>query len=119
MKNDLRKTSPLRIEARKPQVMIASRDVDDQGHDREWWQKRVQEWERKKVGAQQQLARAQEEIKAIPLIPPTPERTQKREALRLEIQTSQAQIEEAEQMLNEKLPEEARKAGTPPGWLRE
>lgn len=119
MTDDLKKESPPGIGARKPQMIIASGDVDDQGHDREWWQKRVQEWERKKAEAQQQLARAQEEIKAIPLIPRTAERTEKKERLQTEIEISQAQIEEADRMLNEELPEEARKAGAPPGWLRE
>ncbi len=31
----------------------------------------------------------------------------------------QSEIEQAKHMLNEVIPEEARKAGVPPGWLRE
>lgn len=58
----------------------------------------------KKDRAARQLARAEER--------------EKRKIL-LEMENDREQIREAERMLNEVLPEEARKAGAPPGWLRE
>lgn len=98
--------------------ILAQEEVDEQGHDRQWWMDRIQEWKKRRGEAQQQLDRATEEIQGLPLFPPVPEREQRRAALREEIQTAKEQIQEADRMLNEQIPEEARKAGAPPGWFR-
>ena len=94
-------------------------DVDFDGHNREWWQARVSEWKRKKTRAKQRLANASERLNTVPLTLPFLAREKKEREIRQKIQAYKAKAQEAEQMLNEVLPEKARKAGAPPGWLRE
>jgi hypothetical protein len=94
-------------------------ETDSEGHNREWWRNRIEGWRETKAEAEQQLADARERLNTIPLTLAEVTRAQKRREIQLEIETYEKQIQEADRMLKEVLPEEARKAGAPPGWLRE
>ena len=90
--------------------------VDSDGHDQQWWRERVQMWQNKKAEANNKLTQAQEELANNQLS--TFQAIQKRIELNEEIQQYQNDLREAEEMLSVTLPDEARKAGAPPGWLR-
>lgn len=91
-------------------------EVDSHGNDRKWWRERVQGWENKKAEANSKLTQAREELAKSQL--PNYIGIQKRLELNEQIEQYQNELREAEEMLNVTLPEEARKAGAPPGWLR-
>lgn len=93
--------------------------ADLQGRSREWWQGRAREWREKKSRAAQELALAKERLNTIPMSLPFPAREREKQEILREMGTYEGQVREAERILNEVLPEEARKAGAPPGWVRE
>ena len=91
----------------------SSEDVDFQGHNRQWWQQRLQDWRGRKASAEQRLAEARDRYNRLysdhqPL-----------RAVRQEIEQYETDIREADRMLTDVIPDEARKAGVPPGWVRE
>ncbi|MBI3812031.1 MAG: DUF4124 domain-containing protein [Nitrospirae bacterium] len=96
-----------------------SEAVDSHGHNREWWQQRIQNWQAKKADAQAKLADAQERLGLERFREPMPDSMQRKQGITDEISTYEKQIREADIMLTVDLPEEARKANAPPGWLRE
>ncbi len=96
-----------------------SEAVDAYGHNRDWWRQRVQEWEDKKAEAQAKLAEAQERLGRERFLNQTTGNMQRIQEISAEVTTYEAEIREAENMLAEELPDEARKAQAPPGWLRE
>lgn len=98
---------------------IPSEKVDRQGHNREWWQARLKEWQGKKAKAERQLAEANGRLGEIRRVNPSVALMQEEAAVREEIRRREEELREAERVLNEQLPEEARKAEAPPGWLRE
>lgn len=101
------------------QVITPYKDADLVGHDRKWWQNRVREWKQKKTEAEQQLAEARKQLNMIPLNLSFPIRLQTKQEILQDIETYEKKVQEAEQVLSEELPEEARRAGAPPGWVRE
>jgi hypothetical protein len=96
-----------------------SESVDQRGHDRDWWQQRVQEWQTRKAQAQEKLTDAQERLGRERFLNPTTGNMKRIQEISDEIARYEEQIREAEHMLTDQLPDEARKAGAPPGWLRE
>lgn len=110
-------SGPAGTDAAKADLPTAQRD--NQGHDREWWQARVNGWRQKKGDAERKLAEANGRLGKIRRVNPTVALKQEEAAVREEIRRRQGEIKEAERMLKEQLPEEARKAEAPPGWLRE
>jgi hypothetical protein len=102
----------------RPQVS-APEAVDARGHNREWWWQRVQEWQTKKADAQTKLADAQERLGRERFLNATTGNMERIQEISAEVSTYEAQIREAENMLTDGLPDEARKAQAPPGWLRE
>jgi len=103
--------------------------VDDNGHDEAWWHKRVNEWKKKKADAQARFDRAQSDWnKYNGLVTTSPAGVSQYDQLRFEdirgasrvdMDEAQGQLDEASRMLNEVIPDEARKAGAPPGWVRD
>jgi hypothetical protein len=93
--------------------------VDAHGHNRDWWQQRVQEWQDKKTEAQAKLADAQERLGRERFLNQTTGNAKRIQDISAEVSTYDAEILEAENMLTDGLPDEARKAQAPPGWLRE
>ena len=103
----------------EPSQVTPSEAVDARGHDREWWRQRVQEWLTKKADAQAKLADAQERLGRERFLNATTGNMQRIQEISAEVSTYEEQIREAENMLTDGLPDEARKAQAPPGWLRE
>lgn len=94
-------------------------EVDHRGRDRAWWHAQMEKWRRKRAEAEQKLADAEGRLGQILRVNPTVALMQEAAAVREKIARLQEEVQEAERMLNEALPEEARKAAVPPGWLRE
>ncbi|MEW6682662.1 MAG: DUF4124 domain-containing protein [Nitrospirota bacterium] len=95
------------------QLSAPTEDVDFEGHDRQWWRQRLQEWRGRKATAEQNLAKARDRYNRLYF------NHSSVADVRREIERYEAEILEATRMLDEVLPEGARKAGAPPGWLRE
>lgn len=96
-----------------------SANVDLNGHDERWWKERIQEWRSRKsemfiylTEAEKALGRLRFENKAVFL------KEAETNRLLREIEAMKQEIREAEEALQTALPEAARKAGAPPGWLR-
>jgi hypothetical protein len=96
-----------------------SGDLDLKGHDRQWWQSRMQEWRNRKANAEGKLADARDRLRRERFSDANVGTYQRQRDIADEISNYEEQIREAERMLTDELPEEARKAGAPPGWLRE
>jgi len=108
--------------------------ADDNGHTQLWWKDRVTEWKKKLAEAQERYAKAQDDWnKYNGLVSTVPAGTTAnpsvsdfqatqyqdlRGAARVAMDQAQADMDEARRMLEEVLPDEARKAGAPPGWAR-
>lgn len=88
------------------------------------WQDRVRDWKQRQADAEkryQQLERERNELFGRwggPAYAPV-EAKLRAEQLDRDMQAAQKQIDEARNMITVVIPEEARKAGIPPGWLRE
>jgi hypothetical protein len=87
------------------------------------WQDKIRSWEQKLAAAQDRRRRLEDERADLfrawgsPAMAPIANR-QRAEAIDTELQDVQREINEAKNMLDVVIPEEARKAGVPPGWLR-
>ena len=82
-----------------------------------YWQDRIAQWQQRKAAAETELQQVEAQIhRARTLTPPGFQQTL------VELQQKHKELEEeirlAEDMLANVIPEEARKAGVPPGWLR-
>ena len=102
---------------------------DMNGNNRDWWLEKVEFWKKKLADAQKRYDRASVEWNKYNGIITNPavkidtdfsiqQFTDLRGAARVDMDQATAELEEAKRMLEEVLPEEARKAGAPPGWLR-
>lgn len=100
-------------------TMAPSEAVDFHGHNRDWWRQRVQEWQDKKTDAQAKLADAQERLGQERFLNATAGNMQRIQDISAEVTMYEAQILEAENMLTDGLPDEARRAQASPGWLRD
>lgn len=87
--------------------------LDDNGHGEMWWRNYIQSWNNKLENAQKKL----EENRKKYFTDPTLDVFAKKK-LQEEIEKNEEELKEAEKMLREVIPEEARKAGALPGWLR-
>jgi len=120
-----KKPSPAPESESQPEIqpehrrMIPSEAVDDNGHNREWWQDRVQEWQSIKADAQAKLADAQEQLGRARYLDSTPAQSKKVQEISAEISKYEKKIQEADSMLTDGLADEARQANAPPGWLGE
>lgn len=88
------------------------------------WQDRIRDWKNRLTDAEkryQELEKERSELFTqwgIPAYAPADVRL-KAEQLEGEMAEVRKKIDEARHMIDEVIPEEARKAGIPPGWLRE
>ncbi|HIE64765.1 MAG: hypothetical protein ABGX83_07805 [Nitrospira sp.] len=102
-----------------PEAEKPSEWLDHNGHNKAWWMNQVMIWKDKKERARNTLLQAKEAFKLTRF--KNFSATQKRIArkqLREEIQTHTEELRKAEAMLHTTLPEQARRAGVPAGWLR-
>jgi Domain of unknown function (DUF4124) len=106
-------TQPERPRVPRPEA------VDSNGHNRDWWQQRVKEWQSMKADAQAKLADAQERLGRARYLDSTPAQSKKVQEISAEISKYEKEVREADHMLTDGLSDEAREANAPPGWLRE
>jgi hypothetical protein len=114
--------------ARAPREEGPAQPTDDLGHTQLWWKTHVKEWEEKLEDAQIRHTRAQEDWNKYNGLLNTlgtgvspyqvTQYQDLRGAARVEMDRAQADMDEAKKMLDEVIPDEARKAGAPPGWAR-
>lgn len=96
-----------------------SEAVDAHGHNEAWWKQRAKEWQDTKADAEAKLADAQERLGRERFLNATTGNMKRIQEISTEVSTYEGQIREAEKMLTEVLPDEARRAQAPPGWLRD
>jgi len=101
-----------------------SRFEAEQEDKQDAWKQRYQEWKERLKEAQKRCDALEQ--KRTKLNAPWGTTAAAPEQMRVEIdqtdkdlQSARAELEEARTMVNKVLPDEARKAGVPPGWLRE
>jgi hypothetical protein len=88
------------------------------------WQRRVREWKQRLANAEQQygeLTRNKDDLFrkwGSPALAP-PETRLKAEEIDQQMKDVREEMDNARAMIETVIPEEARKAGVPPGWLRE
>ncbi len=88
------------------------------------WRYRMQEWKQKLANAEKEQRALQQERDSIALtwgaVEKAPDGARLRAAeIDRQLKAVQDEIDTARNMLNSVLPDEARKAGVPPGWLRD
>jgi hypothetical protein len=94
--------------------------VDHNGHDKAWWQARVQELKDQRAELVEQRKQAEKKSNEVQYFGrQTYGELHEVEQLRQEIDNIANQIKDIDQKLNTDLPNEARQAGAPPGWLRD
>lgn len=92
--------------------------------DKAEWQSRLAEWKNRLANAEKRFQVLDEERKELfrawgsPALAPI-ENRQMAEQIDQQMREIQEEIDTARNMLDNVIPEEARKAGVPPGWLRE
>lgn len=93
--------------------------VDRNGHDEAWWKERVRKWETKRETATLKLGETEVMLARLRSrnLPPAQEAAEI-ERLTREANIYRKEAVEANEMLQNILPEEARRAGAPAGWLR-
>ena len=114
---------PAQEERPLPQVQ-----TDNDGHTEAWWKKQVTHWKKKLADAQMRYQKASADWNQYNgvlqnLGPSTAQYDvtkyqDMRGSARTQMDQAQADMDEAKHMLDEGLPDEARKAGAPPGWAR-
>ncbi len=88
------------------------------------WQGRIREWKKKLADAESRYQNLQQQRNDLfaawgsPAVAPLANR-QQADQIDQQMQQVQQEIEKARNMIDVVIPEEARKAGVPPGWLRE
>lgn len=88
------------------------------------WQQRIRSWKNRLADAEkryQDLEQERNELllaRGAPALAPI-ENKMKAEQIEQQMKKLQEQIESAKHLITKVIPEEARKAGVPPGWLRE
>lgn len=97
--------------------------VDDEARKAEW-RRKITDWKSRLAEFEKRHQELEEERNA--LIRPwgtfalaSPDAREKVRKVEEEMKAVQKQIDEARNMINVVIPEDARKAGVPPGWLRE
>ena len=94
--------------------------LDDEGHDEVWWQMRVQELHHRKellLVEKERLTTEMDPLGKLGL--GTLEANQRAKEINERLEQIDSEIETIESDLTVVLPEEARKANAPPGWLRD
>ncbi len=93
-------------------------ETDQEGHDEQWWRDQIQKWQSQKEALTLKLKEAEEKLARVQFENAYVYKTPETNELMQEIEKYKQEIREAQEMLETVLPDEARKAGAPPGWLR-
>ncbi len=91
---------------------------------KEEWQQRIRDWKEQLADAEKRYKALEDERNKIIIRLSAPETALPGDRTRVieiegEMKTIQKEIDDARNMIDVVIPEEARKAGIPPGWLRE
>jgi hypothetical protein len=98
----------------------ATVNVDQNGHDRAWWQARVQGLKSQRADLVDQQEKIQKKINEIQYFGrQTAGERQEQYQLTQQNDNLTGQIKEIDQQLASGLPNEARRAGAPQGWVRD
>ncbi len=104
--------------------------TDNYGHDRFWWKTRLESWKKKYQKAADKYKEASDDWNRYNGLLQgvsgggsvsdyqVTQYQDLRGAARVKMDEAQKQMDEAQNMINNVLPDEARKAGAPPGWVR-
>jgi hypothetical protein len=94
-------------------------EVDQHGHDRAWWLARVQALTDQRAGLVDEQNTVEQKFNQLHYFGrETPEELSLQQTLRQELDDLTTRIAKIDQQLTSGLPDEARRAGAPPGWLR-
>jgi hypothetical protein len=94
--------------------------VDQNGHDRAWWQARVQELKGQRADLVDQQEQTEKKVNEIQYFGrQTAGERQEQFQLNQQIDDLKKQIKAIDQQLTSGLADEARRAGAPQGWVRE
>jgi chromosome segregation ATPase len=125
-----------KIESRKGEESGREQQVQEQGEPstdseaevtedaKAEWQQRLKDWKKRLANAEDRYRKLDRErtellgVRGSAALAPL-ENRQKAEQLEQQMKDVQQEIDEAKNMVEVVIPEEARKAGVPPGWLRE
>ncbi len=104
--------------------------TDNNGHDRLWWKSRLERWKNKNQKAAEKYKAASDDwnryngllqgVSATGSVSnfQVTQYQDLRGAARVRMDDAQKEMDNAENMINRVIPDEARKAGAPPGWVR-
>ena len=111
-KESMEKQTPLGTEE------VPGEQLDFNGHNREWWQARFRDLQEKKNDLLLQKLDAKRRLDLVPPYMLGLSTGSERMVIIEEIDTLKEMLQIVDQTINSDLPEEARKAGAPPGWVR-
>jgi len=98
----------------------ATADVDNNGHDRAWWRDRVKTLTDQRADLTGQRNKLEEKFNQLYYFgTETIGELQLQQSLREQLDDLAGQISDIDQQLTSGLPDEARRAGAPPGWVRD
>jgi len=117
-KNDEAKTTKAALTPYLAAVDSAGTLRDNFGHDESYWRDRKKFWEKRLEDSQRLHEEATRKFNFSLQRHYTANEYQRMKNAKEDMVRLQADVEEAHQMLDAKLKEEARKAGAPPGWVR-
>ena len=111
-----------------PKEIIPYEPTDNNGHTEKWWRSRIDKLKKDRAFAEKRYKEAEAEwnqyVGIISNLGPSAAQydiikyQDLRGAARVKMDQAQADMDDIDHQLNESLPEEARKAGAPPGWVR-
>ena len=103
-----------------PPPIVGQEQTDDGGHDRAYWQDRLNELRNRRAALEKRREQLDQQISATsnPLIYNQADQKARRQQLVDERAEVDADIKEVDHQINDVLPDEARRLNTPPGWLR-
>jgi len=120
-----------------PPASLSTETTDNNGHNQSWWTRRIGEWKKKYDEAAANYKAASDDWNrynglllgvgggtastgANPSVSgyQVTQYQDMRGSARVRMDDAQREMDEADNMINQVIPEEARKAGAPPGWVR-
>ena len=111
--------APPALPATPPAEETPAGEVDLNGHDRAWWEERIASVQVEQTALLEEREEAQEKLNQVQYLGNnTVKEMQEQQALQRRIKELDDQLAQIDRLLTDGLPDEARKAGAPPGWLR-
>jgi len=112
-------TKPHSSVATTTPAVSSDANVDQNGHDQAWWQARVQALNDQRTDLTKQRSEIEQKFNQLHYFGrETIEELALQQKLRQQLDDLTSEINAINQQLTSSLPDEARRAGAPPGWLR-